>query len=139
MDLDTLRGILLAAAGIVTGGGFLKLLDFWVKHRAEVRKISTSSDVDTSTVAINQAAIYKDIVTQLQADGVVHRQQVGDLQAKVGRLEDRHIQAEQDFTRQLRDSHSENSRLARRIATLETDLDIAHRQVAELRRRLGDP
>lgn len=138
MDIDTLRGILLAAAGVITGGGFLKLLDFWFKHRAEVRKITTSSDVDESTVSVNQSTIYKGMVDQLQEDGAVYREQVKELQARFERLEAKRLRDEQDFADQLRAAHAENTRMTTRIAQLQVDLDIASRQLEELRRRRNE-
>lgn len=131
MNADRLLLILQAAAGVITGGGFLKLLDLWFKRRAEIRKLSTSSDVDTSTAAVN-------LITQLQADGAVLREQMKNFQTKYERLEDRQLQEVRGLTEQLRTAHAENIRLATRIAQLDTDNDIAERQIRELRRRLGD-
>lgn len=135
MDLDTLRNILLAAAGVITGGGFLKLLDFWFKHRAEIRKITTSSVLDESTAILNQSSVYKGMVDQLQADGAVYREQLHDLQGRFERLEAKRLRDEQTFADQLRASHSEIIRMTTRVAQLTTDLDVAARQLEEMRRR----
>lgn len=129
MGTDRLLLILQAAAGVITGGGVLKLLDLWFKGRAEARKLKTSSDVDTSTAATN-------LITQLQADGAVLREQMKDFQTKYERLEDRHLQEMRGLTEQLRTAHMENTRLATRVAQLINDLDVANRQISDLRNRL---
>lgn len=136
MDVETLRGILLAAAGVITGGGFLKLLDFWVKHRAEVRKIKTSSDVDTSTVAVNQARAYETQVKGLLEDVAALREQAHDVRAQLERLDLRAEQERRVFVEQLQVANSENTRMATRNAQLQTDVAIAQRQLDQLRDEL---
>jgi hypothetical protein len=53
----------------------------------------------------------------------------------VERLQAEAVQSQRDCTQQLDVAHSENQRLAVRIAQLNTDLDIAHRQIGELSSR----
>lgn len=134
MTDETLRFILQVAA-IFCGGGSVQLIVMLVRRRAEIRQLNTSSDVNVSTAGLRQAEVSEKLISQLQADGSVHREQVADLQQKVIRLEDRYTQAQRGFTEDLRIAHAENARLATRVAQLQTDLDIATRQLAELRRR----
>ena len=136
MTEETLRFILQIAA-VFLGGGSVQLLLFLLRRRSELRQLDTASDVNTSAAAANQAKVYETQVKLLQEDGAVWRGQVNDFQAKVDRLEEERNREHRDFARQLRDAHSENTRLATRLAQLQTDLDIAERQVTELRRRLG--
>jgi predicted RNase H-like nuclease (RuvC/YqgF family) len=112
------------------GGGTVPLIIFLFRRRAELRQLSTQSDVNTTTV-------YDTLIKRLQEDGATYRERVRELESKVDRLETRSQQAEKDFTRQLQDAHSENSRLGTRIAQLQVDLDISTRQVEELQRRIA--
>lgn len=135
MDVDTLYKILLAAAGVITGGGFLKLLDFLFKRRAEIRKLTTASDVDSSTVALNQARAYETQVKGLLDDVAALRDQARDMQTKLERLETRAEQDRRVHAEQLNIANSENTRLATRNAQLQSDLIISQRQITDLRRR----
>lgn len=142
MDLDTIRAILLAAAGVITGGGFLKLLDFFWFKRAKIRQINTASDVDTSTVAVNQAKAYETQVKGLLEDVAALREQAHDVRAQLERLENRAEQERRVHAEQLAIASSENTRLATRNAQLQTDLAIAQRQHDQLRdelRRRDEP
>lgn len=98
-------------------------------RRASLRQMDTNSDATVS-------GTYKELVNTLQAEAIRHTAQVKDLTDRVAQLESRADQAQRAFTQQLSDAHAENSRLSTRVAQLQTDLDIATRQVAELRSRM---
>lgn len=124
--------LLLSVLTVFMGGGAVQLLIFLLRRRAELRQLSTTSEV-------NQATAAETLIRRLQEDGATYREQVAGLHTKLERLEDRHVQAQRDFAAQLRDAHIENTRLVTRVAQLQTDLDIAGRQLDELRWRLGRP
>lgn len=114
---------------VFLGGGTVQLLIFLLRRKPELKKIQS----DTDSVQV-QASIA--LVTKLQEDGSVYRDQVKSLLVKVELMESKHNTAQESFAQQLRDAHSENTRLATRVAQVQTDLDIAQRQVDDLRRRL---
>ena len=130
---------ILQILAIALGGGTVQLCIFLLRRRSELRKLNTDSDATISTSYKEQVASYKEQVLQLKDDGTTYREQLRDLQAKVDRLETRHVQAQRDFTSQLNDAQAENTRLTTQVARLHTDLGIANRQVAELERQLGTP
>lgn len=135
MSQDTLQFILQVAA-VFLGGGSVQLLAILIKRRAELRQLNTASDVNQAIAAEKQVTAADTLIRRLQDDGAVYRDQVTGLQTKVERLETRYEQAQRDFAAQLRDAHTEHTRLTTRIAQLQTDLDVSQRQIAELRRRL---
>lgn len=114
---------------IFLGGGTVQLLIFLFRRRAEIRQVNTTSD----SVQVNAAM---DLVSKHQQDGEAFREMIKSQDAKVSRLEARYDTAQLEFTQQLRDAHAENVRLTTRVAQLQTDLDIATRQIADLRARL---
>lgn len=124
---------------IALGGGTVQLCIFLLRRRSELRQLNTSSDATVSTSYKEQVASYKEQVLQLKDDGTMYREQLRDLQAKIDRLETKHLQAQRDFTSQLTDAQAENTRLTTQVARLRTDLGIAQRQVTELERQLGTP
>lgn len=129
MTNDVLR-FLLGILTVFLGGGTVQLIIALIRRRAELRQLNTAADVNTSTVTDT-------LIKRLQEDGVVYREQVKEYIAKVERLEARYEQAQRDFAAQLQDAHNENTRLVTRIAQLQTDLDIANRQIADLRQRIS--
>lgn len=134
MSQETLRFILQILA-VFLGGGSVQLVVLFIRRKSELRQLDTSSDVNVAVVAEKKATAQDRLIDQLQEDGTAYRETVRELQTKMERLEDRATAAQREFTAQLRDAHHENARLATRIAQLTTDVDIAHRQIDELRRR----
>jgi polyhydroxyalkanoate synthesis regulator phasin len=126
---DVLKFVLQVVA-IAFGGGTVQLIIFIIKRRTELRQIDTSSDVNIS----NASSV---LISRLQEDGAVYREQVKLMQDRINTIEQQHEQAQRQYNQRLMDAHSENTRLTTRIAQLQTDLDIATRQVSELRDRLG--
>lgn len=127
MNPDTLR-LILQITGVVVGGGILEFARRMLARRAELRNLNAQSDATISNS-------YKDLVATLTAETKRHEAQVAELQERVVTLETRHETAQRQFTTQLNDAHTENVRLATRVAQLTTDLDIANRQVDDLRYR----
>lgn len=120
---------------VALGGGTVQLLVFILRRRADLRHTNTASDVNVSTASLKQAEASEKLFVRLEQDNITQRDQVRDLTAHVARLDDRATQAQRNFTEDLRIAHAENARLATRIAQLQTDHDIATRQLAEIRRR----
>ncbi|MGH3985757.1 MAG: hypothetical protein ACRDTZ_00360 [Pseudonocardiaceae bacterium] len=135
MSDDTLRFILQVVA-IFLGSGTVQLVIAVLRRKPELRKINTSADVDEATVREMQTTAQDKLITALQRDGEVYRDQVREFATKVTRLEDRAIQAQREFAGELRTAHAENTRLTTRVAQLQTDNDILQRQIDELRRRI---
>lgn len=131
MTSDAILKIALPVLTTFLGGGAVQLIIALMRRRPELRKISTESD-------LNAVAVLEKVITQLRTDGDGYRVTVSGLEDKAARLEDRYIQAQRDFADQLRDARGENVRMATRVAQLETDLDIAQRQIAGLRARLSE-
>lgn len=127
MNPDTLR-VLLQIVGVVVGGGILEFIRRMLVRRAELRNLNTQTDTTINTS-------YRELVDTLTAESKRYQQQVLELLERVERIETRYDTAQRQFTAQLNDAHNENSRLATRVAQLQTDLDIAHRQVEDLRYR----
>lgn len=126
-------GLILTIITALLSGGAGPLILGLVHRRGELRKLHTEADVNVSTVTDT-------LIQRLQADGNVYRELVRELQNKVDHLEDKYERQQRDFISQLRDAHTENTRLATRVAQLQTDLDIANRQIEDLRHRsLGAP
>ena len=130
MSPDTLR-LVLQIVGVVVGGGILEFIRRMLTRRAELRKLNAESDATINTSAIA-------LVTRLQEDAAVYRDQVKHLQDRIDNIEARHQQTQRQFAQQLQDAHSENVRLTTRIAQLQNELDISTRQLADLQRyRMG--
>jgi len=95
------------------------LFIFLFTRKSQLRMNNTTSDATQITAA---AAL----VTMLQ-------EQVKALDTRLEKAESDASTDRTRFTEQLTRAHDENSRMAAIIATLHTDLDIAHRQIEELR------
>lgn len=128
MTPDTLRFILQVIA-VAIGGGSVQLMIFLLRRRSELRSLDAKTAADTHSVSDRQ-------IDQLQEDVTHYRDLIREFETKMSRLEDRHIQAQREFSEQLRVAHAENTRLATRVAQLQTDLDISQRQIDDLRRRI---
>lgn len=125
--MDDGYSLLTIITAILSGGAGTLILGL-LRHKHEARKLKTEAAVDVSNVTDT-------LIQRLQADGVGHRERVRELENKVAHLEDKYEREQRQFINQLRDAHTENTRLATRVAQLQTDLDIAQRQIEELRRR----
>lgn len=124
MSGSTLNEIL-SVLGIILGGGATPLILFLLRRRPELRQVA-------SETASNYSTITDKLITQLQSDGLNYRGITKELQEEVGILRQRQEQGQKDFANQLRDAHEENTRLTTQVARLQTDLDIARRQIREL-------
>jgi predicted nucleic acid-binding Zn-ribbon protein len=127
MSPDTLRWVLQVLA-VTVGGGTVQLIIFMLRRRAELRNLNTSSDATVNTS-------YRELVDTLRIEAKRYEEQVKGLQERVAMIETRYETSQRQFTAQLNDAHIENNRLATRVAHLTTDLDIANRQVDDLRYR----
>jgi len=125
--IPTLGTLLTVLTAALSGGASTLILGL-VHRRGELRRLHTEADVNVSTVTDT-------LIQRLQSDGNIYREQVRELQNKVDHLENKYERQQRDFISQLRDAHTENTRLSTRVAQLQTDLDIANRQIEELRRR----
>ena len=110
--------IIAAVAGLT---GLVPLLIYLTQRRTQMKQADTLSDLNRAQAADLQ-------IQRLQADADRYRVQYSEL------LE-RHNNVERDATNRLRLAHDENQRLAGRIAALESELDIARRQVSDTRSR----
>jgi hypothetical protein len=128
MDLDLFFRYAMPILSLLLSGGAVAIWRFIYTRRAELRKLRTSAEVDVSGISDK-------MLERLQSDVAIYRDQIATLQTRVTYLEDRYDAAQQAFSAQLRDAHLENTRLTTRIAQLQNDLDIAYRQVDDMRRR----
>lgn len=112
----------LAILSVVLASGAVPLFIYLFSRRAQLRQLNTTSDASIVTSA---AAL----IAQLQ-------QQIIVLTEKLARQEGEAIADRANFMGQLNRAHSENSRISAMVAQLQTDLDITHRQIEELRARL---
>lgn len=119
---------ILQGAALLLGGGTVQLGIFLLRRRAELRQLNTASDVAVNTVSDT-------LINRLQEDGGIYRARVKDLETKVEQLESRSAAQRAEFTDLLKIAHDENSRLTTRVAQLQTDLDIASRQIRDLQGR----
>lgn len=126
MSSNELLQLITAILGSGTAG---TLLVFLLSRKSQLR--ATAADA-----GVKQATAQDLLIQRLQDDGATYRDEVKELKAQVDRLEARYDKAQRDFAEQLQVAHSENSRLATRVAQLQTDLDVAERQIVELRRRI---
>jgi hypothetical protein len=115
MDLSTVLQIL----AVLLGSAVVPLIIFVFSRRAQLRQLNTSSDANLVTQATN-------LVTSLQDENKI-------LTVRIERLERDRSADRSDYASQLGRAHDENSRLAAKVAQLQTDLDIATRQIADLR------
>jgi chromosome segregation ATPase len=123
-------GVAQLILGIVTvalGGGTVQLVLGLIRRRSELRKTDTES-------ALNQSSVYDKIIERLQEDAATYRDQARAVQTEAEGLKERHRAEVRSLTVQLNEAHVENERLATMIARARTDLDIAQRQVDEMRR-----
>lgn len=112
----------LAGAGELLAVPAVTFIIYLLSRRAQLRQLNTTSDATLVTSAAT-------LVTQLQA-------QIQILDDKTKRLERERSEDRIDFVEQLNRAHGENSRISVLVAQFQTDLDIARRQIEELRRRL---
>lgn len=119
---------ILQGAALLLGGGTVQLGIFLLRRRAELRQLNTASDVAVNTVSDT-------LIARLQEDGGIYRARVKDLETKVEQLDSRSAAQRAEFTDLLKIAHDENSRLTTRVAQLQTDLDIASRQIRDLQGR----
>lgn len=129
MDVETFFRYAMPILSLLLSGGAVAIWRFIYTRRAELRKLRTSAEVDVSGISDK-------MLERLQSDVGMYRDQINTLQTRVTYLEDRYDGAQRDFTTQLRDAHLENTRLNTRIAQLVNDLDIANRQLDDMRRRI---
>jgi hypothetical protein len=110
-ELQTLTALL--------AGAVVPLLIYLFSRRAQLRQLNTSSDATLVTSATA-------LVASLQDENKV-------LAVRIERLERDRANDRTDYAAQLARAHNENSRLAAQVAQLQTDLDIATRQITDLR------
>jgi cell division protein FtsB len=110
-ELQTLTALL--------AGAVVPLLIYLFSRRAQLRQLNTSSDATLVTSATA-------LVASLQDENKT-------LTVRIERLERDRTNDRTDYAAQLARAHNENSRLAAQVAQLQTDLDIATRQIADLR------
>ena len=113
------KGFALQVLAVFLGGGTVQLVIFLARRRAEIRQLDASSGAVTTEAANN-------FITRLQLDGDHLRQQIAQMKAD-------HLREAEEMTRRLTIAHEETVRLQREVAILRTDLDIALRQVEQLR------
>lgn len=126
MNPDVLKFILQVVA-IAFGGGTVQLFIAFLRKKSEIRQLDSSSDLNISNASAT-------LITRLQEDGATYREIVKGLQDEIARLKERRDQEQYEFAQRLQDAHAENARLATRVAQIQTDLDIAQRQILDLRR-----
>lgn len=117
--------LLLSILTVFLGGSAVQLIVFLLRRRGELKKLDTESSVLTATAKNTQADATDKLIIRLQQDGETYRVIARELQAEMERLR-------RDTAEQLRIAHEEHERLTGRIATLQTDLDIARRQIRDL-------
>jgi len=110
---------LLTFVSAVLVGAVVPLITFLYLRRGQLRQLNTTSDATQITSAATLVALLQD--------------QIKILTAKQDKIEGQQSTDRTNFTEQLSRAHTENGRMASIIATLHTDLDIAHRQIEELR------
>jgi multidrug resistance efflux pump len=108
---------------------------FLFRRRPELRKLGTEADVNSSTAAVNYSTATETLIKNLVEDGERYRKLTETIQTTVERLQREAIESQRECTRQLDVAHGENLRLVTRVAQLNTDLDIAHRQISDMSAR----
>lgn len=126
MSAEVLKSILTWVGGVLTAGG-VPLLIYLLSRKDTLRKSRSETD-------LNQSQVYDRIIERLQQDNDGHREQVKELRSQVRELETKAEETQRQFTEQLQIANTERQRLLTRIAQLESDLAIANRQLADLRR-----
>jgi hypothetical protein len=109
----------LITAVVSLGVAAVPLLIYLFSRRAQLRALDTTSDATQITAAATFVAMLQD--------------QIKALTLKLEKAESTASTDRTNFTEQLTRAHDENSRMAGICAVLRTDLDIANRQIEELR------
>lgn len=117
MSVDLPGTLITAAVSLFVAA--IPLLVFLFSRRAQLRGLDTTSDATQITSAATLVAMLQD--------------QIKALTLKLEKAESTASTDRTIATEQLTRAHDENSRMAGIIAALRTDLDIAHRQIEELR------
>lgn len=129
-NLNTALSVL--SALLATG-----LVPLWIyvgNRKSQIRLTDTQSGVNKATAVSTEIEASSKLITQLQQDGETYRGIVRDVQAELERLKERHERDQKEFAAKLTIAHEENQRLTVRVAQLQTDLDIAVRQLEDLRK-----
>jgi spore coat polysaccharide biosynthesis predicted glycosyltransferase SpsG len=100
------------------------LIAFLFTRRAQLRGLNTTSD---ATIVTSAATLVTSLETQI--NNLTQRLANNEADRTADRL---------DNTAKLNIAHTENTRIAELVASLQTDLDIAKRQIVELREHLTD-
>lgn len=124
---NTVAQLILGVLTVTLGGGTVQLILAMVRRRTDLRKTDTESDV-------NQSTVYDKIIQRLQEDATTYREQARAVHTEAEALKERHRAELRGLTQRLEDAHTEHSRLSSTIARLRNDLDIANRQVDDMRR-----
>jgi phage shock protein A len=98
------------------------LIAFLFTRRAQLRGLNTTAD---STIVTSAATL----VTSLET-------QINNLNQRLANVEAARTADRLDSTAKLTIAHSENVRMAETVASLQTDLDIAKRQIVTIRDHL---
>jgi gamma-glutamylcysteine synthetase len=117
MTIDSATILTFASAVIV--GGVVPLVTFFYLKRGQLRQLDTTADATQISSAATLIALLQD--------------QIKALTLKVEKAESQQTTDRTNLTEQLTRAHEENSRMAAIIAVQQTDLDIARRQITELR------
>jgi len=116
-DVTTLSVVVAGLAAPIGG-----LLIYLMSRRGQLRALNTTSDASIVASATT-------LVTSLQS-------QVTQLTERIARLDGERNADRINFVEQLNRAHDENIRINVMAAQLRTDMDIATRQLAELRTHL---
>jgi hypothetical protein len=117
MSIDPSTILTFSSAVLV--GGFVPLVVFFYTRRGQLRQLDTTSDATQITSAAKLADMMQT--------------QIDNLTIKLEKAESQQTTDRTTLTEQLTRAHDENSRLAAIVATQLVDLDIARRQIEELR------
>lgn len=128
MNPDTLRLILTSATAVLVGGGGLRLFEFLLRRRSDLRKLDSEAD----SMRLDSANAY--IKTLQEGERAVR----ADLAALNERLDEKDRQVEL-LREALADERRETARGRTELAVIRADLDVARVQVVELTRRLQPP
>jgi hypothetical protein len=109
----------LQTMALLLTGAVVPLLIYLLSRGPQLRQLKASEDSNLVTSATA-------LVASLQDENKI-------LTVRIERLERDRNSDRSDYAGQLARAHDENSRLATRVAQLQTDLDIATRQIADLR------
>lgn len=123
---------ILQVLAVLLGGAGVQLVIFLLRRRAEIRNLNTSSE----GALVNSA---NQLVDRLQVDAVSARGEIARLSKRADDMQEQHSQERAEYTRRLEAVRGESNRLSGEIARLRTDLDIAHRQIEQLRDQLRRP